>query len=88
MAFVMFDALNDAINGIGAFPKPLENISQIAVLYPNFIQIITSKKSGIKSIEDLKGKRVAVGDRGSGVENNARFLPSEFGISYDDIKPD
>ncbi|STQ85687.1 TAXI family TRAP transporter solute-binding subunit [Helicobacter muridarum] len=88
MAFVMSDALNDAINGIGAFPKPLENISQIAVLYPNFIQIITSKKSGIKSIEDLKGKRVAVGDRGSGVENNARFLLSEFGINYDDIKPD
>lgn len=88
MAFVMSDALNDAINGTGSFHKKLENVAQIAVLYPNFIQIITSKKSGIKSIEDLRGKRVAVGDRASGVENNAKFLLAEFGISYDDIKVD
>lgn len=88
MAFVMGDALKDAVNGEGNFPNKLENVSQMAVLYPNFIQIITSKKSGIKSIEDLRGKRVAVGDRGSGVENNARALLSEFGITYNDIKVD
>ncbi|RDU60212.1 C4-dicarboxylate ABC transporter substrate-binding protein [Helicobacter sp. MIT 14-3879] len=88
MAFVMGDALHDALNGVGSFSKKLENIRQIAVLYPNLVQIVTSKKSGIKSIEDLKGKRIAVGDKGSGTENNARILLAAFGITYKDIKPD
>lgn len=88
MAFVMSDALNDATMGTGNFKNKIENVAQIATLYPNFVQIITSKNSGIKTIEDLKGKRVAVGDQNSGVEKNAKDLLYAFGITYDDIKVD
>lgn len=88
MAFVMSDALNDAINGTGNFPSKLDNIEQVAALYPNYVQIVTSKRSGIKTITDLKGKRVATGAQNSGVEVNARNLLEGFGITYNDIKVD
>lgn len=88
MAFVMSDALNDALNGTGSFQNKIDNVEQVAALYPNYVQIVTSKRSGIKTITDLKGKRVATGDQNSGVEVNARNLLAGFGISYADIKVD
>lgn len=88
MAFVMSDALSQAINGEVSFKEKLESVSTIATLYPNVVQIITKADSGIKTIEDLKGKRVAVGDQNSGVEVNARTLLAGHGITYDDIKVD
>lgn len=88
MAFVMSDALTQALNGEEAFTEPIENVSQIATLYPNVVQIVATKSSGIQTIEDLRGKRVAVGDQGSGVELNARALLNGHGITYDDMKVD
>ncbi|MFP3917333.1 TAXI family TRAP transporter solute-binding subunit [Lysinibacillus telephonicus] len=88
MAFVMSDALSQAINAEESFKEPIENVSQIANLYPNVVQIIAKKDSGIETIEDLVGKRVAVGDQNSGVELNARALLNGHGITYDDIQVD
>ncbi|WP_432480871.1 TAXI family TRAP transporter solute-binding subunit [Moraxella sp. ZY200743] len=88
MAFVMSDALSDAVNGQNKFVTNVEGISQIASLYPNYVQIVASGASGIKSIEDLKGKRIAVGAQGSGVEVATRALLKGFGITYDDIEVD
>ena len=88
MAFVMSDALSQAINGEVSFNEPIKNVSQIATLYPNVVQIITKEGSGIKTIEDLKGKRIAVGDQNSGVEINARVLLNGHGITYEDVKVD
>ena len=88
MAFVMSDVLSDAVKGENNFSAPIANVSQIAALYPNYVQIVTSKKSGIKTFEDLKGKRIAVGAQNSGVEVNARNLLKGFGMSYDDVKVD
>lgn len=88
MAFVMSDSLSDAINGVGSFNQKMDNVSQVAALYPNFVQIVTSKKTGINTISDLKGKRVAVGAQNSGVELASRALLEGFGITYNDIKVD
>lgn len=89
MAFVMSDSLTEAIQGTGIFTNAkVDNVQQIAALYPNYIQIVASKKSGIKNIEDLKGKRIAVGAQNSGVEVNARTLLQGFGITYNDVKVD
>ncbi|MGM8215431.1 TAXI family TRAP transporter solute-binding subunit [Bacillaceae bacterium W0354] len=88
MAFVMSDVLSQAINGEESFDSPVENVSQIGVLYPNYVQIVTTADTGIKTIEDLRGKRVAVGDQNSGVEVNARTLLEGHGITYDDIDVD
>ncbi len=88
LAFLMSDVLSDALAGEGSFQAPVTNVQQIAALYPNYVQIVTSKKSGIKTLEDLRGKRVAVGAQNSGVEVNARNLLTGHGISYSDLKVD
>ncbi len=88
MAFVMSDALSQALNGEESFSEPLDGISQIATLYPNVVQIVARADAGIETIEDLVGKRVAVGDQGSGVELNARALLNGHGITYDDLQAD
>ncbi|MGR6980034.1 TAXI family TRAP transporter solute-binding subunit [Testudinibacter sp. P27/CKL/0425] len=88
MAFLMSDVLSDAVNGVGNFPNKIDTVSEVAALYPNYVQIVTSKRSGITSITDLKGRRVATGAQNSGVEVNARNLLGGFGITYNDISVD
>ena len=88
MAFVMSDVLTDAINGENSFPNKIDKVQQVAALYPNYVQVVTSASSGIKTLEDLRGKRVAVGDQNSGVEVNARNLINGFGMTYDDLSVD
>lgn len=88
MAFVMSDVLTDAINGENSFPAKIEKVQQVAALYPNYVQVVTSQRSGIQSLADLRGKRVAVGDQNSGVEVNARNLINGFGMTYDDLSVD
>lgn len=88
MAFVMSDTLSDAVHGVNNFPQKITTVSQMAALYPNFVQVVTSTKTGIKTLADLRGKRVAVGAQNSGVEVNARNLLQGFGITYDDLKVD
>ncbi|MDO5667764.1 MAG: TAXI family TRAP transporter solute-binding subunit [Alcaligenaceae bacterium] len=88
MAFVMSDVLTDAINGENSFPAKIDKVQQVAALYPNFVQVVTSQRSGIKTLDDLRGKRVAVGDQNSGVEVNARNLIQGFGMTYDDLRVD
>ncbi len=88
LAFTMSDVLSNAISGEGAFKEPLENVMQVAALYPNYVQIVTSKTSGIKTMDDLKGRRIAVGDLNSGTEMNARTLLKGHGITYDDLQVD
>src|SRR5690625_255991 len=88
MAFVMSDALNQAIEGSENFDEPIDNVEQIGTLYPNFVQVVTTEGSGIDTLDDLKGKRVAVGDQNSGVEVNASTLLEGHDISYDDIEVD
>ncbi|OLF39265.1 MULTISPECIES: TAXI family TRAP transporter solute-binding subunit [unclassified Psychrobacter] len=88
MVLALSDVVTDAVEGKNNFDQPVANIQQIAVLYPNVVQIVASQKSGIKNIEDLRGKRIAVGDQGSGTEVNARTLLEGFGITYDDVEVD
>lgn len=88
IAFVMSDALSEAVSGTGNFSSPIDNVAQIASMYPNYVQIAASTKSGVKTIEDLRGKRVAVGAQGSGVEVATRALLEGFGITYNDLKVD
>ncbi|BAC14403.1 hypothetical conserved protein [Oceanobacillus iheyensis HTE831] len=88
MAFTMSDVVSQAIAGEVSFEQPVEKVNQIASLYPNYVQIVTTADSGIETFEDLKGKRIAVGDQNSGVEVNARTLLNGHGITYDDIEVD
>ena len=86
MAIVQNDITYYAVNGTEMFTdKKVDNLKGIASLYPETCQFVTLDSSGIKTIADLKGKRVAVGAAGSGAEANARQILEAYGITYDDI---
>ncbi|MDQ2928889.1 MAG: TAXI family TRAP transporter solute-binding subunit, partial [Pseudomonadota bacterium] len=87
VAFTLGDALSDAWKGDAeaGFPTPLKKLRGIAGIYPNYIQIVASADSGIKTLADLKGKRVSVGAPKSGTELNARAVLKAAGISYKDL---
>lgn len=87
IAFTLGDSLIDAWNGReeAGFKQKLDRLRGIAAIYPNFIQVVASKDSGIASIADLKGKRLSVGAPKSGTELNARAVLEAAGMSYDDL---
>lgn len=85
MAIVQNDIAYYAVNGKEMFDNKIENLRGIASLYPETCQFVTLEDSGIKSIADLKGKRVAVGAAGSGVEGNVRQILKAYGLTYEDI---
>lgn len=88
LAFVQNDIAYYAENGTEMFKdNKVDTIRGIAALYPETIQFVTTADTGITSVSQLKGKRVAVGASGSGSEANARQILAAYGITYDDIEP-
>jgi len=84
MALVQNDVMDYAYNGTDLFEgEKISGFSAMAALYAEVIQIVAS--SDITSIEDLKGKRVSVGDQGSGTEFNTKQILATYGITFDDI---
>jgi TRAP transporter TAXI family solute receptor len=87
LAFTLADALSDAYKGVAeaGFAKPLNKLRGIAGIYSNYIQIVASADSGIRTLADLKGKRLSVGAAKSGTELNARAVLKAAGLSYGDL---
>ncbi len=87
MALVLGDALSDAWKGDkeSGFAKPLDKLRAVSGMYANYIQIVASGESGIKTLADLKGKRISVGAPKSGTELNARAVFRGAGMTYDDF---
>lgn len=90
MAIAMSDSVIQAYEGFGAFEgKPkAQDLRVMMGLWPNVVQIVTTKDSGITKFSDLKGKRVGVGAPNSGVELNARMMFEAHGMTYKDAKVD
>ena len=82
IAIVQNDVMTYAYNGEDMFEgNPITSFSAIASCYPEAIQIIANKS--INSISDLRGKRVSVGDAGSGVEFNAKQILAAYGMDIE-----
>ncbi len=77
-------ALGDSVADAG-FKAPLKKLRAIGNTYPNYIQVVASQASGIKTLADLKGKRISVGAPKSGTELNARAIFKAAGLSYEDM---
>ena len=88
LAFALGDSVADAWNGVedAGFKAPLKRLRAIAGTYRNYIQVVASAESGIKTLEDLKGKRISVGAPKSGTELNARAIFAAAGLSYEDMR--
>jgi hypothetical protein len=87
VGFTLGDVLSDAWDGRAeaGFTAPLTNLRAIAGLYSNYIQVVASDASGVRTLADLKGKRISVGAPGSGTELNARAIVAAAGMNYDDF---
>ncbi len=87
IGFALGDSVEMAVAGNpeAGFSAPLDRLRGIAAIYPNYIQIVASRESGIRTLEDLKGKRLSVGAAKSGTELNARAILEAAGMTYDDL---
>ncbi|HHV78659.1 MAG TPA: TAXI family TRAP transporter solute-binding subunit [Firmicutes bacterium] len=85
IALCMSDIAYYGQNGLEVFAEKNEkytNYSAIGAIYPEVVQIFVRKESNIKSINDLKGKKVSVGPPGSGTEVSARQILGVYGLDY------
>jgi len=87
IAFTLGDSLSDAWKGNedAGFKTPLKKLRGVAAIYPNYIQIVARADSGIKTLADMKGKKISVGAPKSGTELNARVILAAAGLSYKDF---
>jgi TRAP transporter TAXI family solute receptor len=88
--FSQADVASWAYTGTGIYEgKPkVADLRLIATLYPESVHLVARKGSGIKSVADLKGKRVALDEPGSGTLVDAKMILAAYGLSEADIKPE
>ncbi|OAE57436.1 immunogenic protein [Achromobacter xylosoxidans] len=86
--FTQSDVAFWAYSGTGTFEgKPkAQDLRLISTLYPESIHLVTRKGSGIKSVADLKGKRVSMDEPGSGTLVDVRLILGAYGMTDKDVK--
>ena len=83
---IMGDVAFQAYGGTGKFADKPQNILAMACMYPNVLQIVTLKGSGIKNVTDFAGKTVSIGNPGSGTAFMAELVLKALGVSMDGFK--
>ena len=83
---VMGDVAVAGYQGLSKFKGKKHNILSMAIMYPNLLQIVTLKKSGITSLEQVKGKRISTGSPGSGTNFMTEAVLKALGISKGSYK--
>lgn len=87
-ALVQADIAHAALTGAGSFDKAAyADLRAIANLYTETIHLVVRADAKMKTPADLKGKRVALGEEGSGTLITARALLATYGLSEKSIKP-
>lgn len=85
-AMIQSDVYSYAHNGVELFEgNPVTNFQAVTACYPEMVQIVVRKDSGIKTVDDMRDKNVCVGAVGSGYEVAARQILGVYGMTYDDI---
>lgn len=90
LGFTQSDTANNAVNGEleDLDGTKIDNVGWMASLYPEAAHIIVRKDSGIESVKDLKGKKIAVGDAGSGTRAISDAILDAAGIGESDYTPE
>jgi TRAP transporter TAXI family solute receptor len=85
LAFANSVSTVDAINGKPPFEERADNVCNIATLYPQYFQIVTTADSGIESLDQLKGRGLTTQPTGNTGEAITAHLVEAAGLSYDDL---
>lgn len=75
----------DGVYGRPPFKQKMQNMRQLANLYPQYFQMVVLEDSGIKSVADMKGKRISPGPKGHTGEFAAQQVLQVYGLSYKDM---
>ena len=88
LAFCQSDVMAYAYSGTNLFKDEgkVENFSVLGALYIETVQLVAVNPD-IKSVSDLKGKKVSVGQSGSGVYFNALDVLAAYDMKLEDIQP-
>lgn len=86
--FTQSDVAFWAYTGTGLYEGKgkVEDLRLLATLYPETIHLVARKDANIKSVADLKGKRVSLDEPGSGTLVDARLVLGAYGLTEKDIK--
>ncbi len=76
-----------AVKGKGPYKSGPLNIKAMGQLHSSVLHMVTLPGSGIKTIADLKGKRVAIGPAGGGTISMTRNLFKLYDMKVEDIIP-
>lgn len=80
------DTVYQAIHGIKKFKNhPIKKLRAVMSIYTELFSLVTRKDANIRSIEDIKGKRINIGNAGSGNEATTMTLLNELGIKLSDF---
>ena len=82
IAFSQVDAAWDAIQGTDKFTTGKLNVQALAVLYPNHMHVASITSTKIKTVADLKGRRVSTGSTGSATEVFANRVLEAAGLDH------
>jgi len=87
MGVVQSDVQYNAYNGVGQFADAgaFEDLRFVFSLHPEPFTVVARADSGIKSFEDLKGKRVNIGNPGSGQRATMDLMMERYGWTNDDF---
>ena len=88
-ALLQNDIAYYAYNGttLAAFiGKPVKSMGGIFTIYPELVHVVATQASGVKSVRDLRGKRVVLGPQGSGTEQNALQILEMHGLKESDVR--
>jgi uncharacterized protein len=82
LGFTLADTLASAVSSKEAGSDRLRGV---AALFPGYVHLVDSKESGIKTLADLKGKRVSLGPEGSGIAVIAAVILKAAGLTFGDL---
>jgi uncharacterized protein len=87
LAILQNDIASYAVLGVKPmFDTPIKNIAGVASLFPEYVQCVARKSANIKTVADLKGKKVCVGPVGSGTTENVKQILEAWGMKMEDLK--
>ena len=75
------------INRLEMFKNDSLKLETLGTLHPTVYQYVTLKKTGIKTMDDLKGKKVAIGEPGGGSEMGFNMMLRAMKLTKNDIRP-
>ncbi len=88
-ALVQADVVYWAYHGTGLFRNqgPLDNLRAIANLFRSTMHIVVRRDSFFTNVAELRGKRISLGEKGSGTLVDARSILASYGLSETDFEP-